>query len=302
MSKKLGEIRKTIDKLDNQIHDLLMQRASLIVDICEEKRKHNKPVVQPAREAMMIRRLLGRHEGALPQAAIVGIWRELVGAVCMLQKGLHVHVTSGAGLEYCWDSAKDYFGSVLPMSRSASAVQAISAVREDDSNIAVVPWPQDGDDQPWWKVLMNQDSETIHKMRIVGALPYGSPEKLERLAQKSVVVAKIDYADSGDDHSFVIVEAPRDISRARIIDAFKERDLTIIGACSQNTAASGEEAVHLFEVGCFVGEHDMRLTDIEKSFGEQFIRCTPIGGYPVPPVFRQDDTAPVGQTREEDAA
>ena len=293
MSKKLAEIRNTIDTLDNQIHDLLMKRAELIIDICEEKRKSNRPVVQPAREAMMIRRLLTRHEGVLPQAAIVGIWRELVGAVCLLQKGLHVHVVSGAGLDYCWDAAKDYFGSVLPMTRTASAFQAISAVREDDSNIAVVPWPQDTNDDPWWLNLLHQESETVRKMRIVCALPYGSRNALSLTAEKSLVVAKIDYAPSGEDHSFIAVESPHNISRSRVVDILKAQNLNVIGISAREKQAGLEASAYLAEVDDFVAEDDDRLKQVEKAGADQALRCIAIGGYPVPPVFPEGDTDPV---------
>ena len=75
MSKKLEKIREKIDKLDNQIHDLLMERADLVSDVAAEKRKHNLQIVHPAREAMMVRRLLKRHKSVLPEAAVVRIWR-----------------------------------------------------------------------------------------------------------------------------------------------------------------------------------------------------------------------------------
>jgi len=105
MSQKLDDIRKKIDALDNQIHDLLMERADLIIGVTEEKKKNNIPVVQPAREAVMIRRLLARHRGPLPEAAIIGIWRELVGAVSLLQTGLKVAVSAAPNDAYCWDMA-----------------------------------------------------------------------------------------------------------------------------------------------------------------------------------------------------
>jgi chorismate mutase-like protein len=159
MSAKLDDIRKKIDSLDNQIHDLLMERADLIMGVTEEKKKNNIPVVQPAREAVMIRRLLGRHRGPLPEAAIVGIWRELVGAVSLLQTGLKVAVSSAPTEAYCWDMAKNYFGTVLPMTKGMNSLMAVSSVRENESNFAVVPWPQDGEKAPWWPFLMNQKDE-----------------------------------------------------------------------------------------------------------------------------------------------
>ncbi|HEY8192071.1 MAG TPA: chorismate mutase, partial [Alphaproteobacteria bacterium] len=41
------DIRHKIDSLDNQLHDLLMERAELVLKIGEEKRKNNVQVIQP---------------------------------------------------------------------------------------------------------------------------------------------------------------------------------------------------------------------------------------------------------------
>ncbi len=100
-SPQLDKIRCQIDALDERIHDALMERAELVLKVGEEKRKNNIQIVQPAREARMIRRLLGRHHGALPEMAVVRIWRELVGAVSLLQTGLKVAVVAPEGYVQC---------------------------------------------------------------------------------------------------------------------------------------------------------------------------------------------------------
>jgi chorismate mutase/prephenate dehydratase len=280
MSQKLDEIRKKIDALDNQIHDLLMERADLIIGVTEEKKKNNIPVVQPAREAVMVRRLLGRHRGPLPEATIVGIWRELVGAVSLLQTGLKVAVSAAPNEGFCWDMARSYFGTVLPMVRSTNSLMAISAVRENDSNFAVVPWPQDGDKAPWWPFLVNQKED---RMRIVTALPYGSSSALNTIRDRALIVSKTDFAPSGDDRSFIALEIDGAISRAKINDVFKSAGLELL---SINTLPStGARTSHLIEVNGYIADNDSQLPRLDEKFGSN-AKCVAIGGYPVPPMFK----------------
>jgi chorismate mutase len=60
MTQSVEDLRVQIDTLDNQLHDLLMERAELVLKIGEAKRRNKIQVVQPDREIIMLRRLLAR--------------------------------------------------------------------------------------------------------------------------------------------------------------------------------------------------------------------------------------------------
>jgi chorismate mutase / prephenate dehydratase len=288
MSYTLEDIRKKIDALDDQIHDLLMQRADLIVDVLAAKKKTNTPIVQPAREAKMIRRLLKRHRGPLPEAAIVKIWRELVGAVSLLQTGIKVAVSNDSSHAYTWDMAKEYFGTVLPMNKMSAPIAAISAVREDEATFAVVPWPHDGETAPWWQHLMNREQD----MRIVCAMPYGVEKNQSSGAQnRALIVSKTDYAPSGEDRSFIVLKIPADVSRTKLIEVFKELKLNVLSITTRKTIVAGDDSMHLVEVDDYLTSNDERL----KKFSEKFenIKTAVIGGYPVPPIYKSIDNAKV---------
>lgn len=288
MSQKLDDIRKKIDALDNQIHDLLMERADLIIGVTEEKKKNNIPVVQPAREAVMIRRLLARHRGPLPEAAIIGIWRELVGAVSLLQTGLKVAVSAAPNDAYCWDMAKNYFGTVLPFTRSTNSLMALASVRENDSNFAVMPWPQDGEQSPWWPFLVNQKED---RMRIVCALPYGSKEtQITAIRDRALIISKTDFAPSGEDHSFIALEVDGAVSRAKIQEIFKAADLELTAINTMGGVPVGGRSTHLIEVNDYISEKDTQLERVAEKFTGQNARCTSLGGYPLPPVFKATKT------------
>ncbi len=286
MSKNLDEIRKKIDALDHKIHDVLMQRADLIDSVVKEKRKSGLPFVQPAREAQMIRRILKRHKGPLPKVAVVRIWRELVGAVSLLQVGLKVSVCVEEDKFITWDLAKSYFGSVVAMQRVSNSVVAVASVREKESSFAVLPWPKDEERHPWWIHLFDQDSD----MKIVCALPYGGVEgALDDISNKALVVSKTDFMDSGEDRSFIVLEVDLNVSRGRIVDSLKALGFEPLAITTKKLEELQGRAIHLIEVDGFVKQDDERFEALADSFDGFNASCKAIGGYPVPPVYKKDD-------------
>ncbi|MCB9991679.1 MAG: chorismate mutase [Rhodospirillales bacterium] len=285
MSKTVGTIRQQIDALDDKIHDLLMKRAEMVVKIGEEKRKNKVQIIQPDREAIMIRRLLGRHQGPLPKEAIVRIWRELVGAVSLLQTGLKVVVSvpeDHTGLIY-WDMAKDYFSSVLPMQKASNPLAALAMVRESEATFAVLPWPEDDQNNPWWGYIMDENGD--QGMRIMARLPLGdSSKEAPNLEHRAIVVARLKYETSGDDRSFLALDLDGDISRGRIVDKAQALELKALSLHSCPGMMPGRK-LHLVEVEGYVDPDGEQSEKLARSFDDPDAKCTCLGGYPVPPVY-----------------
>jgi chorismate mutase len=285
-SQNLDAIRQKIDALDTRIHDTLVERAELVLQIGEEKRKNNIEVVQPAREARMIRRLLSKENGVLPEMAVVRIWRELVGAVSLLQTGLKVTVADDDKCPEYWDLAKDYFGSCLPMGRSVSAISAINAVREGRATFAVVPYPNEGAEEPtetlWWEKLNNSHEET--PLSIIVRLPHGDDPKNKNPDYRALVVAKSGFDDSDEDHSFVFIESDPEISRGKIVELAEKSGLKPVGLSSKSLSEGCLTRNHLLEVE---GYHTNQCEHY-KAFVSEFdesAQITCVGGYPVPPIY-----------------
>lgn len=285
MSRTVEELRREIDTLDNRIHDLLMERAQLVLSIGEQKRKNNVQVVQPDREAVMIRRLLGRHNGPLPKEAVVRIWRELVGAVSLLQTGLRVAVAvpdDNSGLIF-WDMAKDYFSSVLPMHKATNPMTALAMVREGEATFAVLPWPENEEQNPWWRYLMEEGGEQA--MRIMARLPLGDRSQAAANPEfRALVVARVRYDTSGDDRSFIALEIDQSHSRARIVDRAKELGMPARSLYSFDVK-DGKHTLHLIEVENYVSPTDEKLTILLEKLEDPEGKCICLGGYPVPPVY-----------------
>ena len=253
-SPELDAIRQRIDALDNQVHDLLMERADLVMRISEEKKKHGIQIVQPAREARMIRRLIKRHRAPLPQETIVRIWRELVGSISLLQTGLSVAVSTK--LPEYWDMARDYFGTVLPMYKTDVLQDAIGKVKNNEVNFAVLPWPEREEPQAWWLSLVEDPS-----LKIIQRLPFGDKENYKYDAHPSLVVAKAGFDTSDDDKSFIAIKSDQYAAAEKmfkVIDRYQTNDQILL------------------EIDDYIKADDDRL----KKIG-----AVSLGGYPSPPVY-----------------
>lgn len=279
---ELEQIRNRIDTLDNTMHDLLMERAGLVMQIAEEKKKNGIQIVQPAREARMIRRLLTRHHGQLPQETIVRIWRELVGSISLLQEKLSVVVyqpTQDAKAAYqYWDMARDYFGSVLPMNRSGNMRDMIADIAEGRINFAVLPFPDNSGAQQWWSVLRDYP-----QLKVIQRLPYGQKEAPSFGEYPAVVLAKSGFDSSDDDHSLIMISNAVDVSRARIFESVQKIGLEpLLISCAQNG--------FLIEVKGYVSTDDDRLNALQSHLAVSNVVVQSVGGFPAPFVYSTEVT------------
>ncbi|RMG92033.1 MAG: chorismate mutase, partial [Zetaproteobacteria bacterium] len=97
--RELKRLRKAIDAIDDQLMDLIRQRAHLAARVGECKQSRNEAhFYVPSREAAIIRRLLQRHaemadrehRTRIPDEALHGIFREIIGACLALEHPMRI--------------------------------------------------------------------------------------------------------------------------------------------------------------------------------------------------------------------
>jgi len=278
----LTDIRNEIDRIDNEVHDLFMARASLVSSVAQAKRGKGMQIVQPAREARLMRRLLARHKGLLPRRTIIRIWRELISSVSMLQTGLSVAVADEEGFER-WDMAKNYFGSSLPMHAVGGLQNTLSEVIKDRADFAVMPWPEMDGENPWWSNLFNLQND--EQLSIICALPYDSTEGLQisNVVDKALVISKVSFTASDMDNSFIGLELDVGVSRTNISAQVKASKLDLINMYSAPSAHNDTSKVCLLCVKGFVAKNDKKLINLAGRLGDACHYYDAIGGYPVIP-------------------
>src|SRR3982074_957917 len=88
----LAGLRKDIDRIDEAMHRLLLERGEIIDRLISVKKtQETGSAFRPAREADMMRRLVERHHGILPLDTVEGIWRVIISTFTYVQAPYSVH-------------------------------------------------------------------------------------------------------------------------------------------------------------------------------------------------------------------
>ena len=264
----LPALRAELDRIDDAMHDLLMQRAEVV----EHVGRSGKPAAfRPGREASIIRRLLGRHRGALPPVTLVRIWRELLAGTTAMQGGLSVTVCEGEAGGPLVRLAREHFGALTPLRAHMSPEQALAEVGAGRASVAVMRFPSDLND--WWVAMLHQDP----RLYVIGCLPFWQPLSEGLAAVQAVVVASTMPDASEADQSLLGLTCDSHVMKAGLADA-----LAASGLSAEMVATArrdGSPAVDvLAQVEGLLSQDDGRM----RRGALQRYRPVVLGGYAVP--------------------
>jgi chorismate mutase len=278
----LADLRAQIDRIDIALHDLLRDRVEIIDNVRKLKGKQHL-YIRPGREAQMIRALVGRPQGKLPEGMVVRLWRELISGFTLMEGALKVAVYAPEKGEDLWDHARDYYGAFTPMMESTSAVAAIKAVQANKATVAVVPPPSANDKDAWWPLLA-ADKKNV--LTIFACLPFETVKAGRSNARNALpmglIIGKLYPELTGDDHSYLTmqcVHVPEAEMRRLLGKAgYKVRQML---AHSLGRGSSSPTA-YLVETEGYVGRSDTRLSRLRAMLGSRLQHLAPLGGYAVP--------------------
>jgi chorismate mutase len=164
----LGELRAEIDRIDETMHNLLMERGEIIDRLISVKKtQESGSAFRPAREADMMRRLVQRHHGILPLDTAESIWRVIIATFTHVQSPFSVHADLSTGDALMRDTARFHFGFTVPFiphMGSASVVAAVSASKGDLGLVPAFAATSAGD---WWTALEFESAP-----KVIARLPF----------------------------------------------------------------------------------------------------------------------------------
>src|SRR5271166_1255260 len=136
----LADLRNEIDRLDEAMHSLLMQRGEIIDRLIAVKQtQESGSAFRPAREAEMMRRLVDRHRGILPLDTVESIWRVIIATFTYVQAPFSVHADLSTGDAAMRDSARFHFGFTVPFVTHMGATSVVAAVAVSQGDLGLVP-------------------------------------------------------------------------------------------------------------------------------------------------------------------
>ncbi len=137
----LHEIRQRIDAVDARLLELLNERADLVHEVGEIKRREGSSIFAPDREELLLRSLAERNDqlgGRLPTPSIRAIYREIMSASYALEKGLTIAYFGPEGT-YTHEAARLKFGASVDYLPCPSIGDVFDAVARHRADFGVVP-------------------------------------------------------------------------------------------------------------------------------------------------------------------
>jgi chorismate mutase len=278
----LADLRDQIDRIDIALHDMLRDRVEIIDQVRKLKGKQHI-YIRPGREAQMVRALLGRPQGKLPEGLIVRVWRELISGFTLMEGAVKVAVYTPEKGADLWDHARDFYGSFTPLMEVPSAVAAIKAVQANKAQIAVVPPPQANDKDAWWPMLA-ADKKNV--LTVFACLPFESVKAGRNNARNALpmglVVGKLYPELTGDDHSYLAMQCVH-VPEAEMRRLLGKAGYKVRQMLNQSLGRGGSApTAYLVETEGYVGRADTRLARLRAMLGSRLQHLAPLGGYAVP--------------------
>src|SRR5436190_17270093 len=134
----LADWRSRINDLDNQILNLLNQRAEAALQIGHLKRRQGTPSYVPEREAEILRALSARNAGPLPADSIAAVWREVLSSCRALEEPLTVAYL-GPQATFTHQAARERFGAAAELKPARAIADIFEEVERGRAAFGVVP-------------------------------------------------------------------------------------------------------------------------------------------------------------------
>lgn len=196
----LSDVRREIDEIDDAILSLLKRRFGVVARVKEIKGLRDGAAgtpMRPAREAQVIRRLVGAAGSELPGRVVARLWMELIAAASRFQSPISIHLPSSASRIAYQDLIRFHAGAETPVIEHERAEDVIDAAAQSAADIALCPL-DDGsgsvrdEERRCMEALIRAGNSG---MQVVARLPFIKGAS----AVEGLVVGKVPFEPSGDD-------------------------------------------------------------------------------------------------------
>jgi len=136
----LSELRAKIDAIDEQILQLINQRASCAVEVAKTKIAQGEQgtFYRPDRESLVLRRMMGLNQGPLSDDTVAGFFRELMSACLAMEKPLDVAFLGPEGT-FSQQAVFKHFGTAVKAVSAATINEIFNMVENGNCQFGVVP-------------------------------------------------------------------------------------------------------------------------------------------------------------------
>jgi len=140
MAESLDNLRNEIDSLDQQIQELLNQRASIAQRVAKSKLADDPDAIfyRPEREAQVLQRVKDRNQGPVPDDDMARLFREIMSVCLGLEQRLNVAYLGPEGT-YTQTAAVKHFGHAVKTVPVTAISDVFHEVEAGNCHYGVVP-------------------------------------------------------------------------------------------------------------------------------------------------------------------
>lgn len=138
---ELKAVRERIDALDEQIQALITERARCALEVARVKGASASPEAnfyRPEREAEVLRNVVARNQGPLPNEDLVRLFREIMSSCRALQRPMRIAYLGPEGT-YTQAAALKHFGHAVSTAAHGAIDEVFRDVEAGGAHFGVVP-------------------------------------------------------------------------------------------------------------------------------------------------------------------
>jgi chorismate mutase/prephenate dehydratase len=191
----LDSLRAQVDRLDEQIVQLLNERARVVVQIGQIKQRSGSPIYAPDREKAVLERLHDLNRGPLPDRALDAVYRELMSGSFALEKPLRIGYLGPEGSFSHAAAARQFGNSVdyVPLTDIQSVFAEVARTHIDYGLVPVENSLQGGIMETLDAFLMSASARICAEVLIAvhhNLLAKEPWDRIKRIASKPEVFAQ----------------------------------------------------------------------------------------------------------------
>ncbi len=134
----LEDMRKQIDALDVELVRLLNERIKAAIEIGRLKQETGQEIYVPAREKVVLDRVMQLNQGPLHDTSICAIYREIMSAALALEHDLKIAYL-GPQATFTHQAARSRFGASVHYEACQTIADVFAAVEKKRADYGVVP-------------------------------------------------------------------------------------------------------------------------------------------------------------------
>ena len=137
-SDDIQKLRDKIDKIDNEVINLLNERTQLVLEIAKLKNREGREVYAPDRESEVYRKIDQVKKGPLKSDSLKSIYREVMSASLALEKPIKIAYL-GPEATFTHMAALNKFGSSVAYQPCVTITEVFSEVEKRRAEYGVIP-------------------------------------------------------------------------------------------------------------------------------------------------------------------